>query len=266
MIKGRLNALVKPLSGTHLRFRLAFTLLELLVVIAIIAILAALLLPALSAAKVRAQTAGCLNNTRQLAIAWRIYVDDNNGTLARNLPRAVAGNQATWAQQNVGANNNLTQGLLYPYVLSRAVYHCPGDTSQSNGVPQQLSYSMNGWMGGRTMNQQPYSEPSYRTYVRESEIAAIGGSSRLWLIMDQLPGPDSDAWFQVNMDDSKIFASFPGIQHAHGAGMNFPDGHTSVFRLRDPRSNPGAQYTGGPGTNSVDSDWLLLKQMTTQLY
>src|SRR5689334_5110679 len=72
-----------------------FTLIELLAVIAVIGILASLLLPSLRRVQSRAQGVICLNNTKQLSFAWRIYSDDNAGRLAYNL--AMAGGKLSTA-------------------------------------------------------------------------------------------------------------------------------------------------------------------------
>ena len=249
----------KPAPGAR-----AFTLIELLVVIAIIAIIAALLMPALSTAKARATATGCINNLRQLSLAWRMYADDNDGTLSENLPQPgtkpawVFGELTTPAQMT--NQTVLRKGQLFSYVVNPAVYHCPADETQVSGVPRVLSYAMNGWMGSRTMNQiEPANyTTAYRTFVRETEINVIGAASRLWVFSDEDPSTLDDGWFLVTMDDSRPFASFPGVRHQHGSGMAFADGHALIFKLRDPTSIPGRQISYN------NSDWLLLKQMTTE--
>ena len=157
--------------------RVAFTLIELLVVIAIIAILAALLLPALTAAKERAQRTACLNNFKQLGLALNMYALDNqdffpwpNWDSGGNIPGMPAGwlygssrgcnyptNLYTPSSPTKDAKNwpigriyDIMTGVYWSYVPNADVFYCPVD-AQSVGTAKWVtriqklsSYTMNG--------------------------------------------------------------------------------------------------------------------------
>src|SRR5216683_625211 len=160
-----------PAAGPNRR-RAAFTLIELLIVIAIIGVLAALLLSALSQAKSRAQTTVCLNNLKQLQLAWLMYCDESEDQVPYN-SREINWNQypMNWvwgvmSYENVPESPGIwshadstntallldpRRSQLGPFIKSYPVFKCPADKSWillgGQRHPRVRSYSMNLLMG-----------------------------------------------------------------------------------------------------------------------
>ena len=271
-----------------------FTLIELLVVIAIIAILAAILLPALSKARGRAEGVSCLNNTRQLILAWQLYADDHDSFLPYNLfmkfnsPRTNlnwVNNVMTWGVDTFPSdsdNTNLatiTGASLGPYIGGApGIFHCPSDRALSAlqrgaGWSARIrSYSMNAMMGNvgtLLVNGVNTKNPGYTQFLKTTQIPR---PAEIFVFLDEHPDSIDDGYF-LNREAAAV-SRVPGIEgvaddkwhdlpasyHNRSTAFSFADGHASLHRWLDATtirpSDLNISYGGGPAA-SVDFDWVM---------
>lgn len=157
-----------------------FTLIELLVVIAIVAILAAILFPVFSAAREKARATSCLSNTRQLAMAAAMYVQDWDEMFPTVRMPHGHGHWGSPAESWVN--------LMQPYARTRLLNRCPSDSSPAwNETPPRLtSYGMNAYFDpyhppyGKPMNPRPFSLASVvapSKCVFSAELAEINSKT-----------------------------------------------------------------------------------------
>jgi len=267
-----------------------FTLIELLVVIAIIAILAAMLLPALSKAKLKAQGVQCLSNHRQLALCWRLYAEDNRDVLCYASDSGgmyPAADPYSWCNTHLDndpnnrANYDITvdmvQRPLWQYAKNAGIYKCPADRSfvMVSGVakPRVRTMSMNLYMGGfakadgTALSATPIGgdvggwpwAAGYKVFAKMSDVIGSKiGTVKAFIFLDFREDAinwgnfmtHTSGYDPASPQNYKFTTDFPGFYHHFVAGFSFADGHSELHRWRDGRTTPALGCWGTAGPPS----------------
>ncbi len=256
-----------------------FTLIELLVVIAIIAILAGMLLPALAKAKQKGQGILCMNNTKQLMLSWRLYVDDCNGKIPPAFSDNPNNNVWVYGIQNwLGSNrdnwdvtNTLMKGTIWKYHGgSQKIYKCPADVFRTRTPERERlrSNSINAWVGMHDGRPTWFgNSPPWRMFLRDSDFVAPADT---WVFVDEHPDSINDGFFTMNMNPAPNLAAArlqdaPASYHNGACGFAFADGHSEIKKWKDPRTKipvRRSDYVEGNQANNKDVEWIWSK--TTQ--
>lgn len=261
-----------------------FTLIELLMVIAIIAIIAAILMPALTRARERARGAYCLNNLKQLTLAWELYADEHEQYLPYNVgmngssfrtPLNWVNNVMTWDLSPDNTNSTtITGASLDPYAGGAInVFRCPSDTVLSTpqagaGWPARLrSYAMNAMVGNAgnfSTNGFNINNPGYRQFFK---LTQMPHASEIFVFIDEQADSINDGYFLNKDADNNWGVSewlhLPASYHNRSATLGFGDGHAELHHWNDPSTllpvQPAVPFlpVGIPPQETADADWLL---------
>jgi prepilin-type N-terminal cleavage/methylation domain-containing protein len=251
---------IKVSNRASKRFLTGFTLIELLVVIAIIAILMAILMPALNRVREQGKRAVCLNNMRQLQLAWIIYADENEDSLvngeaywapddppAAPIPNTARHPGERWWVGNDCARGYMTgeqrpkevqlqaieAGALFPYCPNLKLYKCPTGV-RGEMRTYSIVDSMTGLTSGRTGTSRTVSGVDVGVIVKRTVLwikntAEIRQPHNRAVFLDEgRVTPDSYATHYVN----ERWWDPPHVRHGTGTCLSFADGHSEYWKWK----------------------------------
>jgi len=255
--------------GNRTAQRTGFTLIELLVVIAIIAILAAMLLPALSRAKAKAQAINCVSNLKQLQLCWIMYAGDNGDAIVPNwlTDKPVEPHSWVTGSQTIA---NIQEGQLFQYNKSVDIYSCPSARARAQQVGLVRTVSISGRMGGANynesiaygvMNTEGFFGSGVFPFRKSVEIRKPDPAMAV-VFVDESLGTVDDGFFALNSPVD--WQNCPTWRHSGGATFSFADGHVERWRWKGTppvRANEQPNepsYDLKPDTASLQQDLIRL--------